>query len=59
MPEDNGITRSYRDESYTNKYKTYVTCSYGSKLVCVDDNFINPFKSYFVEHALCKKRLNT
>ena len=27
------------NESYTNKYQKHVACSYGHKLVCVDDKF--------------------
>ena len=34
------------DESYTNKYQNHVGCSYGYKLVYVDDQFSKPFKSY-------------
>ena len=34
------------EESYTNKYQTHVACSYGYKLVCVNDKFSKPFKSY-------------
>ena len=32
-------------ESYTSKYQKNVACSYGYKLVCVNDNFRKPFKS--------------
>ena len=31
------------DESYRNKYKKHIACSYGCKLVCVDDKFFEPF----------------
>ena len=34
------------NESYTNKYQNHVDCSYCYKLVCVDDQFSKPFKSY-------------
>ena len=44
MPEDNG--KENLDESCTNKYQKYVVRSYGYKLVCVDDKFSKPFKSY-------------
>ena len=44
MPEDNGMLNP--NESYTNKYQKHVACSYGYKLVCVDDQFSKPFKSY-------------
>ena len=33
------------EQSYTNKYKKYNACSYGYKLVCVDDKFSKPFKT--------------
>ena len=33
-------------ESYTNKYKKHIVWSYGYKLVCVDDRFSRPFKTY-------------
>ena len=42
--EDN--VKQNSNESYTNKYKKLVPCSYGYKLVCVDDKFSRPFKSY-------------
>ena len=51
MPEDNGKQDS--NESFTNKYKKYTACSYGYKLVCVDDNFSKPFKSYLGQDAVC------
>ena len=34
------------EESYTNKYQKHIACSYAYKLVCVDDKFIKPFKTY-------------
>ena len=40
------------NETYTNKYQKHVACSYGYKLVCVDDKFTNPFKSYLDENAV-------
>ena len=39
-------------ESYTNKYQKHVACSYGYKLVCVDDKFSKPFKTYFGKDAV-------
>ena len=27
------------NESYTNKYQNHIPCTYGYKLVCVDDKF--------------------
>ena len=44
MPEGNG--KQNPNESYTNKYQKHVACSYGYKLVYVDDKFSNPFKPY-------------
>ena len=47
VPEDNG--KKNLNESYTNKYQKHVACSCGYKLVCVDDKFSKPFKSYLGE----------
>ena len=44
LPENNG--KQNRNESYTNKYQKHITCSYGYQLVCLDDKFSKPFKSY-------------
>ena len=44
VPEDN--RKQNPSENYTNKYQKNVACSYGYKLVCVDDKFSKPFKSY-------------
>ena len=57
VPEDN--KKQYPGESYTNKYQKHVACSYIYKLICVDDNFIKPFKSSLVEDALREKCPNT
>ena len=38
--------------SYRNKYKKNIACSYGYKLVCVDNKFSNPFKIYLGEYAV-------
>ena len=46
VPEDNG--KQNPSESYTN----HVACSYGYKLVCVDDKFSKSFKSYLGEDAV-------
>ena len=32
------------------KYQTHVACSFGYVLVCVDDKFSRPLKSYLHEH---------
>ena len=44
VPEDNGMQNP--EESHTNKYHIHVACGYGYKLVCVDDKYSKPFKSY-------------
>ena len=38
-------------ECYTNKYQKHFACSYGYKLVCVDDKFSRPFKAYLDKDA--------
>ena len=51
VPEDNG--KQNPNESYTSKYQKHVACSYGYKLlVCADDKFSNPFKSYLGKDAV-------
>ena len=50
VPEDN--EKPNPNKSYTNKYQKHVTCSYGCKLVGVDDNFSKPFKSYLGKDAV-------
>ena len=44
MLENNGKRKP--EESYTNKYQKNIACIYGYKLVCVDDKFSKPFKTY-------------
>ena len=46
VPEDNG--KQNPNQSYANKYQKHVACSYGYKLVYVDDKF----KSYLGEDAI-------
>ena len=43
VPEDNGKQ---------NPNESHVACSYGYKLVCVDDKFSKPFKSYLGKDAV-------
>ena len=43
VPKNNG--KQNPDESYTNKYQKHVACSYGYKLVSVDDKFSKSLKS--------------
>ena len=50
MSEDNGEV--YPEESYTNKHQKHIACNYGYKLVCVDDKFSKPFKTYLGEDAV-------
>ena len=42
--EDNG--KQNPEESYTSQYQKHIACSYGYKLVCVDDRFSKSFKTY-------------
>ena len=44
VPEDN--RKQNPDGTYTNKYQKHVASTYSYKLVCVDDMFSKPFKSY-------------
>ena len=50
VPEDNG--KQNQEELYTNKYQKYVACTYGYKLVFVDDKFSQPFKTCLGEDAI-------
>ena len=50
MLEDNG--KQNLEESYPNKYQKHIPSSYGYKLVCVDDKFSLPFKTYLGEDAV-------
>ena len=50
MPEDN--RKQIAEEFYTNKYKKHIACSYGYKLVYVDDNFSKSFKTYLGKDAI-------
>ena len=40
------------EESYINKYQKHIACSCGYKLVCVNDKFSKPFKTYSGEDAV-------
>ena len=51
VPQNNG--KQNPNESFTNKYQKHVACSYGYKLVCVDDKFSKPFKSYLGKYTVC------
>ena len=50
MPED--IGKQNPNESYTKKYLKHVASSDGYKIVCVDDKFSKPFKSYLGKDAV-------
>ena len=50
FPEDNG--KQNPNKSYTSKYQKHVSCSYGYKLVYVDDKFSKTFKSYLGKDAV-------
>ena len=50
VPEDNG--KQNPNESYTNKYQKHVVCSYGYKLVSVDDKFSKPVSFYLAKDAV-------
>ena len=50
MTEDNG--KQNPEESYTNKSQKHVAYNYGYKLLCVDDKFGNPFKTYLGKDAV-------
>ena len=45
VQKDNG--KQNADESYRNQYQKHMACSYGYKLVSVDDKFRKSFKTYF------------
>ena len=44
VPENN--ENQNPEESCTNKHKKHNACSYSYKLVCVNDKFSKPFKTY-------------
>ena len=50
VPEN--IEEQNPKESYTNKYQKKTTCSYGYKLVYVDDNFSKHFKTYLGKYSV-------
>ena len=50
VPED--IGKQSPNEFYAKKYQKQVTCSYGYQIVCVDDKFNKPFKSYLDKNAV-------
>ena len=50
VPGNNG--KQNPEEPYTNKYQKHIACSYRYKLVCVDDKFSKPFKTYLGKDAV-------
>ena len=50
VPEDN--EEQIPKESYTNKYQKHIASSYGNQLVCVDDRFSKPFKTFLEKDAV-------
>ena len=56
VPEGN--RKQNPKESYTNKHQKHIACSYDYNLVCVDDNFIKPFKTYLGKDAVYNFRDN-
>ena len=50
VSEDN--VKQNQNESLTSKHQKHVACSYGYKLVCVDDKVNTSFKSYLDEDAV-------
>ena len=46
------IRKQNSDESHTNKYQDHVGCSFGYKLVCVDDQFTKPFVSKLDQYVI-------
>ena len=50
IPEDN--EKQNTKEPYTNKCQKHIACSYSYKLVCVDDKFSKPFKTYLGKVAV-------
>ena len=40
------------EQFYISKYQKDIACSYGYKLVCVDDKFTKPFKTYLGKNAV-------
>ena len=46
------IMESKMQESYTNRYQKHIDCSYGYKLVCVDDKFSKSLKTYLGKNTV-------
>ena len=50
VPEDN--RKQNTEESCTNKYQKHTARSYGYRLVCVDNKFSKPYKTYLDKDAV-------
>ena len=50
MTDDNG--KQNPEKSYTNKYQKHIACSYGYKLVFVDEKFRKSFNTYLGKDAV-------
>ena len=50
MPEDN--KKQNPEETYTSIYQKRIACSYGYKLVCIDNKFSKSFKIYLGQDAV-------
>ena len=51
VAESNG--KQNPEECYTSKYQGPIGCSYGYKLVCVNNKFSKPFKAYILRWRYC------
>ena len=53
VPENNGkrnlCEHIHSSKSYASKYQKHIACSYGRRLVCVDDEFSKPVKTHSSE----------
>ena len=36
----------------TKKYQDHIVCSYGCKLICLDERYIKPYKTYSADDAI-------
>ena len=50
VPENNG--KQNPKEYFADKYQQHIAGSYGYKLVCVEDKFSKPFKTYLDRDAV-------
>ena len=50
VPDDNENQNSKKPD--TNKYQKHIAYSFGCKLLCVDDRFTKPFKTYLDKDAV-------